>query len=465
MQELNLDYAQRAEDIRAAIQDSEALTTYLESEEPDDYATIKEGYEPHIANLYAEVADDNPLQLEALENILLDSGFEGLFLPRLLGYTTLRPRLNERGQYERPGEHLRKVLLAVAESNAFDELQKRIGQGLTTAFALSTAVWSTKLINDIANKRVRNFFENHNDRSIRTAEQRFEQYKRYGRQFARDNYATAAFPADGEELGLHALDLENFILYRVKHGLDNASLVEPITRFLGNDALLGDPLYERLVTLLGIFVELPDGAEPVIADRLRELREQDETGYSDRFFDLLNGLYHDERAEVNEEADRRMAKRIGTNRDDKVAKYYQLIERLHDTGIADLGTQDAVRVYVSERDGRSTELSCVRQATLGYFRAHIKNLDVENYTDFFDITKLFAVYITIFGSESFKQELRTHSLAYVKQLIRRYTDKRGRDYQDIKKFVTRTFDDLEFMTEKEIVNLFKTKRVRKPAST
>jgi hypothetical protein len=39
-----------------------------------------------------------------------------------------------------------------------------------------------------------------------------------------------------------------------------------------------------------------------------------------------------------------------------------------------------------------------------------------------------------------------------------YIDKRGRDYQDIKKFVTSTFLDLGLKTEKDLAEMFKTKK-------
>ncbi len=52
-------------------------------------------------------------------------------------------------------------------------------------------------------------------------------------------------------------------------------------------------------------------------------------------------------------------------------------------------------------------------------------------------------------------------MAYVRKLLKKYTDKRGKDYQDIKKFLSRTFKDFEFLKEKEIVELFKTRRKKK----
>jgi hypothetical protein len=55
-------------------------------------------------------------------------------------------------------------------------------------------------------------------------------------------------------------------------------------------------------------------------------------------------------------------------------------------------------------------------------------------------------------------------MSYVQKLLKRYTDKRGKDYQDIKKFVSQTFVEANFMNEKQIVELFKTRR-RKKATT
>ena len=72
--------------------------------------------------------------------------------------------------------------------------------------------------------------------------------------------------------------------------------------------------------------------------------------------------------------------------------------------------------------------------------------------------KVFASYMNIFRNEQFNQSIKDLYLKYIKKCIRLYTDKRGRDYQDIKKFVKHTFLDLGFMKDKELVEFFKTKR-------
>jgi hypothetical protein len=67
----------------------------------------------------------------------------------------------------------------------------------------------------------------------------------------------------------------------------------------------------------------------------------------------------------------------------------------------------------------------------------------------------------LFNNQQFNQEVKKLSMSYVQKLQKHYTDKRGKDYQDIKKFVAHTFVEMNFMTDKQIVELFKTRRRKK----
>jgi hypothetical protein len=122
---------------------------------------------------------------------------------------------------------------------------------------------------------------------------------------------------------------------------------------------------------------------------------------------------------------------------------------------------EAVRTFYDRHAGLSVVNECLRWAIFSYFEKLMKNLPVEDYTMYFDINKTFATYINIFGNQEFNQYVKKLTLSYVKKLLKKYTDKRGRDYQDIKKFVSASFLDLGFMKEKEIVELFKTRRKKK----
>jgi len=89
------------------------------------------------------------------------------------------------------------------------------------------------------------------------------------------------------------------------------------------------------------------------------------------------------------------------------------------------------------------------------------NLEEGQYSVFMDMCKTFKVYMGIFLNQKFNQRLKELCMVYVKKLLKTYTDKRGRDYQDIKKFIAVTFLDFKFLKEKEIVELFKTRRKRR----
>ena len=67
----------------------------------------------------------------------------------------------------------------------------------------------------------------------------------------------------------------------------------------------------------------------------------------------------------------------------------------------------------------------------------------------------------IFGNQQFNQSVEKLSMKYVTRLLHVFTDKRARDYQDVKKFISTQFVDLGFLKEKEVTEMFKTRRKRK----
>jgi hypothetical protein len=63
----------------------------------------------------------------------------------------------------------------------------------------------------------------------------------------------------------------------------------------------------------------------------------------------------------------------------------------------------------------------------------------------------------------FNIRLRNLSMSFVNRCLKKFVDKRSAPYQDVKHFVMDKFPDWEFMREKEVVELFKTRRRGKPA--
>ena len=65
----------------------------------------------------------------------------------------------------------------------------------------------------------------------------------------------------------------------------------------------------------------------------------------------------------------------------------------------------------------STINECVRQTIYNYFARLIDNLEVEDYADYFEISKLFPVYMSIFANQHFNQQLKELSLALRQKLL------------------------------------------------
>jgi hypothetical protein len=164
---------------------------------------------------------------------------------------------------------------------------------------------------------------------------------------------------------------------------------------------------------------------------------------------------------MSPEADLRISALLDKEIKDQLTEFYQLTDRIHTESYMNEEVQDAIRVFYSRHLGLSVINECVRAVIYGYFARLIGNLEEKAYPDFFEETKLFPVYMSIFANQKFNQNLKDLSMSYVKKLLRKFTDKRGKDYQDVKKFVSTAFVDFKFLKEKEVVELFKTRRKRK----
>jgi hypothetical protein len=71
------------------------------------------------------------------------------------------------------------------------------------------------------------------------------------------------------------------------------------------------------------------------------------------------------------------------------------------------------------------------------------------------------LYMDIFANQEFNIRLRDLSMGFVRRCLVAFTDKRSAPYQDVKHFVMDKFPEWEFMKEKEVIELFKTRRKRK----
>jgi hypothetical protein len=461
MQALDDKYHNRLKEIAAAIQEAPALAQYLEEEEDDFYNTLRMEFEPQLAALLHQVASEAPLQLTTFENHLLEPVFEGLYLPRILGYAVLRGEINDQYRYVRPNDHFKDILLAICGSPHFEQLKKRIGQSISVGFALSSDIWITNLMSIVENKRIRYFLQQQKNDKYRDTKDRVELYTRYSNQFRNELYYSADFPTTLGEMKANFSALRQFLLKRFEVGGDNLSLKEQVKGFLNNKDFYGTEEFVEMLAMYGNFIDL-DPAERLAFATHFERERRNFPEFDLRYLRFILTLY--KTPGLSSLNDERISSVIDKAWKDRISDYYRIGDKIHSLGYVHPDAIEAVQEFYNTHEGLSVESECLRQLVLTYFTRLINGLTEREYADYFELTKIFGLYIKIFGNSQFNQDVEKLSLNYIGKLLKQFTDKRAKDYQDVKKFVSTQFVDLGFMKEKEVVEMFKSRRKKRKGS-
>ncbi|MCC7246019.1 MAG: hypothetical protein IT269_10090 [Saprospiraceae bacterium] len=460
MQQLDDQYYDRLNDLAAAIQESPALAQYLDEEEDEFYNELRQEFEPQISALHHQVAAEAPLQLVTFERFLLEPPFEGLYLPRVLGYAVLRNEITDQFKYVRPNDHFKDILLAICQSPHFEQLKKRIGQTISVGFALSSDIWITNLMGQVENKRIRYFLQQQKNDRYRDVKDRAELYRRYSNQLRNEQYHSADFPTTLAEMKPNFSALRQFLLKRFGSEGDNSSLKGKISAFLDNKEFQATEEYLEMLAIAGNFLDFDPAERLAFATHFeRERRSFPE--FDVRFLRFVRHLF--DQTGLTSVNDERMIAAVDKNYKDKISDYYRIAEKVHNLGYVHPDAIEAVQDFYNSHEGLSTESDCLRQLVLTYFRRLLSGFTERDYADYFEITKIFAIYMGIFGNQQFNQDVEKASMAYVQKLLKRFTDKRAKDYQDVKRFVSTQFVDLGFLKDKEVVEMFKTRRKRRKA--
>ncbi|MCS7036217.1 MAG: hypothetical protein RMJ33_06820 [Saprospiraceae bacterium] len=464
MQPLDDKYYERLNEIAYTIQESELLRHYWEDESEENYLLLRQAYEPAIAQLYHEVAEHAPLQLLELEKTLLNPVFEGLFLPRILGYSVLRGEINEQYRYVRPNDHFKEVLLAICNSVHFDHLKKRIGQSIQVGFALSSDIWITNLLDQIENRRVRYFLQQQKNERYRDLKEREALYHRYIKQFRNEFFYSVEFPQARGEMKANFSALRLFLIKRFEAGGDNDSLKAQALAFLANPDFQNSEEYLQMLALVGNFLELTEEERQQVAEHFA--REQANfPEFELHYLGFLADLYQNHAALMAPEADLRMARIVDLSRPGRIADFYRVAQVVHGLGYVHPDAIEAVRDFYNSHEGLSVESKCLRLLMLRYFTRWLQGISEAEYGDFFEMSKIFQLYIRIFGNQEFNQALEKAAQEYLSRLLKVYTDRRGKDYQDIRKFAKNQMVEMGLLTEKEADTIFRVRRSRRKADS
>lgn len=453
-------YLDELDALAKEVQASPELAKYLDEEEEDDYGRLKEIFEPRIGLLYDRLSEKDPLQIIEFERRLLKEDFEGLYLPKILGYSVLRGELNEHSKYKLPQDHFSDVLMAICDSMNFDILKKRIGQSIQMGFAFSSDIWVTNLIAPIENKKVRYYLQGQKLPKYRDIETRKIGYERYKKQFKDHNFMTGIFPETITDLNIYWSYLKLFMIYRINLKVDNASFIPHMKKLIENTDFQGTQEHLEILFLYTAFFNLSDANFKHLVTNVERTRDATED-FADRWLQLVLDTHNRKDIDLNAAADLRVSSVLDKTRNDKLSEYYKLMDIIHAKGYTHEEAQEAVKVFYNRFQGLSLINECVRKTIYNYIHRVMSNIGVGEYPEWFKLTRIFTIYVGIFSNQKFNQDVKDLFMAYVNKLLRKYTDKRGKDYQDIKKFISTAFQDLKFLSEKQVVELFKTRRKRK----
>jgi hypothetical protein len=461
MLDLNEKYLARLQEIAEDIQNSDLYASYMETEEDTEYKTLCDVYEPMIGKVYQEVAANDPLQLISMETILLNSYFEGLYLPKILGYSVQRGQINATYKYVRPQSHFKNILMCILESSNFECIKKRIGQSVQMGFALSSDIWITDLINAIPNKRVRYYLQNSKLDRFRDAHERQEAYRRYTNQFVRDNYLTADFPQTFSGLKVEYPELKTFLMYRLGKRLNNTSLLPFVVEAVKNEAFFGTEEHVQLMCLALNFCTF-SAEDTEVVSKIFNKQRQEVPEFTEKYLSFLIEM-HNAHFELDSKAEMKASLLIDRTIKDDITEYYRIADVVHTQGYINEDVVLVVKHFYDNHEGLSTINECLRRMIFGYLYNTITVLKERDYADFFEISKTFAAYMRIFDNERFNQNLRDISQEFIRKCLIKFTDKRGKEYQEVKRFVAGNFPNWHFLKEKDVVELFKTRRKRKTA--
>ena len=487
MKDLDLKYRNEIQTILNDIVTSEEHSAYLETEEDEQYQALRAAFEPRIEELHRTVSTESPMQIIELEKTLLNEDLEGLYLSKLLGYSVLRGEVSESLKYLRPQDHFKDILLAICNSANFEHIKARIGQVVQVGFALSSDIWITNLINANDNKKVKYFLQSMKKPELRVETARKSALARFKRQFKDSIFYYAEIPQVKAELSKLYPEFRNFIEIRVKLNKVDDNLKNQIIQFLNNKDFHGTMEHTTILGLASAFVDLNADDKKTLTGIYSALRNAD-SEFSDKHLDFIL-MMRNRDVDLDNKADNNISSMIDKSINDDISDYYQLMDIVHGKGYVHRDAVDAARTFYNSHEGLSKINTCVRSVVYAYFKRAIINLEESEYPIFMELfgavpasaqnddvvsdeseesqeesakrNLAIPVYMEIFSNQQFNQNIKDLSMIYVRKLLRFHTDKRGKDYQDIKKFVAATFIDLGFLNSKQCVELFKSKRKKK----
>ena len=116
--------------------------------------------------------------------------------------------------------------------------------------------------------------------------------------------------------------------------------------------------------------------------------------FNEHFFEFLLEIYEKNgELQLDATADNRFSKILDKTIDDNLLAHFQMMDILHSKGYTNEEVMAEVKQYIGGFKGLSDNSQCLRQAILRYVRQVMLNLDEMEYSEFFEMNKVFTTYM------------------------------------------------------------------------
>ena len=284
-------------------------------------------------------------------------------------------------------------------------------------------------------------------------------YQKYKKQFDELNFHTAEFPENAGDLPVFYPELKNFLVQRILLGktIDN---IDPYVGKLASEASMwGHWEFVYLIGLVSNYFTFGSATTTEINNAINSARAKN-SNFTSTYFEFLKELLLSD-IPVDSDCNDRISNRLDKSIKDDFTKYYSLMDILHVNGWIHEDSVVAVRDFYDQHEGLSTINECVRLTIYKFFSKIVRNLELADYGTVIELFKVMTAYINTFNNQHFNQSTKKRTLWFVKKFNKQYTDKRSKEYQEVKKFIASTFTELGLMVPKEVTEFFKTKRKKK----
>ncbi|HMP31574.1 MAG TPA: hypothetical protein PKD85_18370, partial [Saprospiraceae bacterium] len=306
-------------------------------------------------------------------------------------------------------------------------------------------------------KKVKSFLGIFRNDKYRELKARKGLYDNYAMQLNKANFKSVEFPKTIADLKSSFYALRTFIVHRASRDLDNSSLMNHLGQFISNDKLNASLEFLELMIIIGLKYNLDDQTAKAYTKTINQIAKE-RPNFKNDFFEIYDRLHVGKELSIAPEDEHNLGKLLVEVKDKEIIRFFDTTNELHSKGFVHIDAIEKVREYYENHPGMSIENEVLRSSVLIYINKFLKNIEIDAVNDYFEINKVITAYLSIFNNERFKQEVKTSSMNFINKCLASFDDKRSRDYQDIRKYVSSTFLDLGFLTEKEITELFKTRR-------